>query len=98
MSVLIKEMALPHSCAECSMWIADGCCITGYQRFTRTYIDLDFNPSAGRHESCPFIELPTQHGRLVDVGYLYDHAGDFLSNYNLIDSAPTVVEAEGEDE
>ena len=57
-------------------------------------------------EYCPLVEIPTPHGRLIDIKSVED--GKFVTVGNdyqrwwngalesVIDNAPTVIEAEGE--
>lgn len=59
-------------------------------------------------EYCPLIEIPTPHGRLVDIKSVED--GKFTTNVNeyqrwwngaldsVVNYAPTVIEAEGREE
>ena len=58
---------------------------------------MDFDSCKERLHNCPLIDIPTPHGRLIDA--------DAIQNYNvetfgqrllIIDTAPTVIEAEGE--
>lgn len=84
MSVLIKDMKMPEDCFSCPLKEEEFCNIT--------------NAYAGRinerNGDCPLVELPEHHGRLVDADYLEKHAGEWLSTYNLIDSAETIIDAE----
>lgn len=107
MSVLIKGMEMPKNCGECKMHFLSSdsnvCCqITDripkiVDRFYDSKIDLDARKksimSVKRPEWCPLVDVPTPHGRLVDVNMLinrYPHtAEDF-------EKAPTVIEAEDE--
>ena len=54
-------------------------------------------------ESCPLIEVPTPHGRLIDADELEKDAewSDYYDEYTAyseyqIGHAPTIIEAEGE--
>lgn len=87
MSVLIKGMQIPKNCAECPVALSGKYCRIN-QTHT-TYIKLPFRP-----DHCPLVELPEHHGRLIDADYLEEHADEWLSVYNLIDSAEIIVEAE----
>lgn len=84
MSILIKGMEMPEDCFSCPLKEEGFCNIT--------------NAYAGRinerNRDCPLVELPEHHGRLVDADYLEKHAGEWLSTYNLIDSAETIIDAE----
>ena len=87
MSILIRGLKMPKNCAECPVALSGKYCRIN-QTFT-TYIKLPMRP-----DHCPLVELPEYHGRLVDANYLEEHADEWLSTYNLIDSAPTIIEAE----
>lgn len=91
MSVLIKDMQMPKNCSECPVALSGKYCRIN-QTYT-TYIKLPIRPG-----HCPIVELPEHHGRLIDAEYLKKHADEWLSIYNLIDSAETIVEAEGVEE
>jgi len=87
MSVLIKDMQMPKNCAECPVALSGKYCRINHT-YT-TFINIPFRP-----DHCPLMELPEHHGRLVDAEYLKKHAAEWLSTYNLIDSAETIIEAE----
>ena len=91
MSVLIKGMKMPESCCKCEYSYCEP--ISGLSRckLTNLFIHDDNDKFP---ESCPLVELPEHHGRLVDADYLEKHAGEWLSTYNLIDSAETIIDAE----
>ena len=83
MSILIRGMRFPKTCDECLI----NC---GHSML---YIGI----TDRRSPNCPLVEIPTPHGRLIDA--------DAIQNYNvetfgqrllIIDTAPTVIEAEGE--
>ena len=92
MSVLIKDMEMPTSCADCRVRLAVGCCG-----------NLPYNT---RMPGCPLGFVPP-HGRLIDADALdkaieeevhecaWDNAS--FSGYrvwNLLDDAPTIIPAE----
>ena len=101
MSIIVKGMEMPKNCRECpfgefedAVWYA---CST---------LCLSFKNPGGEYkaDSCPLVELPEKHGRLIDGDYLYSR---FKSNgchdenvYRFIKEEPTVIEAEegGQDE
>ena len=77
MSVLIKGIGIPESCAECRF------CVNGftddapmYECACQSYdnvsvlVDKDGQPFDFRPEWCPLIEVPTPHGRLGDLDEL----------------------------
>ena len=49
-----------------------------------------------QYEHCPLIEVPTPHGRLIDADAIQDYNVEtFGQRLLIIDTAPTVIEAEG---
>ena len=99
MSVLVKGMKMPDSCAVCRFAGKGGyhmervvCMFTGKNEDA---VKVD------RLSDCPLVALPDKHGRLVDADEL-----NFSSMLDSIDQdiaeetvmyAPTIVEAEGEE-
>lgn len=109
-SVLVRGMKMPKSCFGCHLFNLDDqdlWCIAnhyaGYCRELSKYIDEDKFVNE-RHPDCPLIEVPTPHGRLIDIKSVEDgkfHAvgNDYQRWWNgalesVIDNAPTVIEAE----
>jgi len=106
MSILIQSMSMPKNCAECPC-----------EHYECMLLDKDaedimqYFSGNERHPECPLIELPAQHGRLVDADELkkfpirrdhYDkeHGDERFINgietvMEFIDYAPTIIEAEG---
>ena len=80
MSVLIKGLRIPESCAECRF------CVNGFTDAAPVYecacesyenvsvlVDDHGNPFNFRPDWCPLISVPTPHGRLGDLDKLkYD--------------------------
>jgi hypothetical protein len=113
MSVLIKGMDLPKSCATCKLICQD----TAYKISTFeqviTYFckELDENNviqnTLIKLPNCPLVEIPTLHGRLIDVDALQQKIIDTVNSgepnekftardvIQLIEYAPTIIEAEG---
>ena len=100
MSVLIKGIKIPKSCGVC-IFDDYGHCI-----MTKRY--SGGSATHGRASFCPLAELPESHGRLIDADALIrDHFSPehriALSEANktwmrkIINDAPTIVEAEGEE-
>lgn len=110
MSVIVKGMEMPISCASCRMAVcfAD----TGRAKCyaTLSYIDPERRK---RSQDCPLRPLPEGHGRLIDAdalrGKMYHDAFETDSEMqrwdsgcwirykmleNNIDDAETIVEAE----
>ena len=107
MSILIKGLIMPSCCdgctfsdwsnlhqtASCKLHDYDPC----FADYSREYTDK-------RAEFCPLIEIPESHGDLIDRDALLDMVRDVNTDYYSevlgvtvedIDSAPTVIEAEG---
>ena len=55
---------------------------------------------ATRVNSCPLVNVPEPHGRLIDADALIYSLGasdeDIYCKYTIEEDAPTVIEAEGE--
>ena len=98
MSLLIKGESMPDSCSVCPLMHDNGCCITGYQWISRTYIDVNFDPTKKRLKDCPLIEI-NPHGDLIDRDVLKQDLSDFYTGIvtarRLIDMQDVVIEAEG---
>ena len=98
MSVLIKGMGMPI-CRTCP--VCDEKLFGNYCRITKEIVSFGFE----RGEKCPLIELQP-HGRLVDADELmkpknqyYEYAADeWYVRVRTIESAPTILEAEVEEE
>ncbi len=81
MSVLIKGMEKPRVCAECpfrEVRYNPGCyndehCSALNKIFNECRLDID--PYKERLSDCPLIEIPTSHGRLIDVDMLFEAMG-----------------------
>lgn len=79
MSVLIRGMDVPKNCGTCFLRVG-GC-------KQRMYMEQ-------RPKSCPLIELPP-HGRLIDADALQPlYVQIFGKTVDMIQYAPTVIEAE----
>ena len=98
MSVIVKGMEMPKNCSDCPLnYDQMSCSVTGTGWWSDTMVLMDFDSCKERLHNCPLIDIPTPHGRLIDA--------DAIQNYNvetfgqrllIIDTAPTVIEAEGE--
>lgn len=53
MSVLIKGMKMPMGCYECPFEVWGKCMF------------INYNVSGTEPKSCPLVEVPTPHGRLI---------------------------------
>ena len=102
MSVMIKGMEIPSGCYDCPiLQSSDGCfdfeCpFNSYLLWHNAEDVIRYRP-----DSCPLVEVPTPHGRLIDADYIN---GSGLIEWQKsivkaeISQAPTVVEAEGVNE
>ena len=94
MSVIVKGMEMPKNCAKCKMWSICDCLkeFDDYESLLYAVDDGDWVMADG----CPLIELPP-HGRLIDADAIQDYNVEtFGQRLLIIDTAPTVIEAEGE--
>ena len=92
MSVLIKGMTRPKNCFECHLakWIDDG--------RAGCFVDNKIH-DASRPIDCPLVEISEPHGRLIDADRATAESIKMTGKRLLvIDTAPTVIEAEGRDE
>ena len=62
MSVYIKGMEMPTSCAKCKLFGEYGCAFIGAVGYALT--------EGRRSEDCPLVPVP-KHGRLIDADALY---------------------------
>ncbi len=103
MSVLIKGMEMPNRCLDCPLMISrdnDECIVQSEvaNEIAKTWEDLKAN--------CPLVEIPP-HGRMVDADVLMtevmdrdlDHLqrDDWKEVIQIVEDAPTIIEAEGRD-
>jgi len=92
MSILIKGMEMPKRCLDCPFLITrdnDDCILQSDEA------NAKFESWDDMKASCPLIELPP-HGRLIDADAIQDYNVEtFGQRLLIIDTAPTVIEAEG---
>lgn len=98
--ILIKNMKMPESCAECQFsdvfayppdyddeWICE-----------LNYLSMTWEDAQMRHSNCPLVEIP-QHGDLIDRDAIqYANNTTFDEDYvrrKTIMKMPTIIEAEG---
>ena len=93
MSILIKGMEMPTTCCNCKFREP----FIGFVHCHLAEMDMEYEESDNcRHPDCPLIELPP-HGRLIDADAIQDYNVEtFGQRLLIIDTAPTVIEAEGE--
>ena len=103
MSFIIKGIDIPKTCRQCP------CCgDNGLVGMQRDYFcaALDCAPSIDELDQkltdCPFVEIPTPHGRLIDADRFLEWLKEFHPNDVVIMSgvknARTVIEAEANNE
>ena len=81
MSVLINGMGMPKSCEDCSI--------------SNCKHDIGYTCSGKRPVECPLIEIPSNHGRLIDSNILLQsmyNVCDDNSVYNVIFNIPSIFE------
>ncbi|MBQ3285417.1 MAG: hypothetical protein IJH40_07225 [Ruminococcus sp.] len=94
--LIIKGMKMPKRCQACEFYYNDfsdgetSCLATGCEVSIGDHCD----------KGCPLVEIPTPHGRLIDADKLSVRIlramnnGRFDSVIGMIDTAPTIIEAE----
>lgn len=116
MSILIKGMEMPTNCGDCYFEqigaeeddYGDTFCIS-YCLLTEWRIALS-NRDDMKLPSCPLVEIPTPHGRLIDKDELLKFFMDYAWDWSSVDgitttaalkqvisdvkNAPTILEAE----
>ena len=91
MSVIVKNMEMPKNCKSCPLRYSS----TGYAWCDITGASLALEIDM-RDYTCPLVEIPTPHGRLIDADAIQDYNVEtFGQRLLIIDTAPTVIEAEG---
>ena len=97
MSVVIKGMDKPKNCFGCDFNMYDCYCKINHGGIDRDFWCCD--------KTCPIVEVPAPHGRLIDADALLEDvrnnsvsysADDFAHEW--VDVQPTVIEAEGTDD
>lgn len=96
MSILIRGMKMPKNCDECffvGYGYPDWCGLPFIQNGDDEISDVSVRP-----DWCPLVELPEKHGRLVDADSITKDSKRRTGKRLLaVDTAPTVLEAEGEE-
>ena len=110
MSIIVKGMKMPDDCPVCPLahWNKLDS-FTGCELIKR-YFDKADMETRGRPSFCPLVELPAEHGRLIDADALKDTLDYYIREAGwsdeinealtwvrdeFIDHEPTVIEAEG---
>ena len=106
MSILIKGMEMPKCCEECAAGAYEyndndeRCFVCGFIKSQHPWecehVEIDgIDTTKVRANFCPLIEVPTPHGRLIDADAIQDYNVEtFGQRLLIIDTAPTVIEAE----
>lgn len=96
MSVMIKGMGMPNGCYDCPiLQSCDGCfdfeCpFNSYLLWHNAEDVIRYRP-----DSCPLVEIPTPHGRLIDENELLRHKYGFSQTARvIIKTTDAVIEAE----
>ena len=101
MSILIKGMEMPQKCGQCKLFHAE---YPMYCMAVKGYRTVGAPYGMSRPDWCPLVEIPTPHGRLIDVDdfmrHLIINTADLrtLSTGTVgkaLHDTPTVIEAEG---
>ena len=99
MSILIKDMEMPKKCGQCKLFHAEH---PMYCTADESHRTVGAPYGMPRPDWCPLIDIPTPHGRLIDIRSVED--GKFVTVGNdyqrwwngalesVIDNAPTVIE------
>ena len=86
---------IPNCCGRCPCFHAEHpmyCQAVKADKNKRIYAPY----GEGRPDWCPLIEVHTPHGRLIDADAIQDYNVEtFGQSLLIIDTAPTVIEAEG---
>lgn len=107
MGVYIKGMKMPSKCIECKLMRRCGKDDLDYVCMpARVYVEDLTNAYKLRPEYCPLIELPEEHGDLIDRDKLrkkkwtitWDDGKAEYYNAEDIEAAPAVIPAEGRTE
>ena len=110
MSVVIRGMKMPETCDECPLHHYHSAGKYVCEATPMFYPWNLANTKGIRKEWCPLVELPAEHGRLIDADALKDTLDYYIREAGwsdeinealtwvrdeFIDHEPTVIEAEG---
>ena len=84
-----RDVKLPKACEQCHFYDGLLCCV----------MDTYVHDPENKHEECPLIEIPDNHGRLIDADALLDTAtihwfqttNESCFPIDEIEYAPTIV-------
>ena len=108
MNILIRGMEMPTSCDKCRFCVNGftddapmyECAVQSYENVS-VLVESGGKPFDFRPDWCSLIEIPTPHGRLVDLDKMVDEYWDGSSmrigktDIKDIEEYDTVIEAEG---
>lgn len=102
MSIIIKGLDMPNTCGQCNLrafdeWEDEYC----------TVLCSDIEDHTKRLDSCPLVEIPNPHGKIIDGGnidydeFWYREGQGFTiavcqGAQRIIEEQPTILEAEEE--
>lgn len=96
MSVIVKGMKMPENCGMCDLAHRN---FDGNETRLACYALKDWAEESGddRRSDCPLVELPKNHGSLIDADELEKKCRleIALLKLKLIKEEPTIFEAEG---
>ena len=109
MSIFIEGMKMPKCCTECSCCRHDNWNGETAHQCNASLITFSAEDENWIYDQrpnwCPLVEIPTPHGRLVDIKSVEDRKFTTVDNEyerwwngaldSVVDNAPTVIEAEG---
>ena len=107
MSILIKGMRMPENCIKCPMQFGGMCYVMPAEvDESRVAPTVEEALKQGKPDWCPLVEITEPHGRLIDGDALQCKVDDIGLGYyevlgvteDTIDSAPTIIEAEGSED
>lgn len=102
MGIFVKGMDMPPNCAKCLLFV-NACSKIFLSYLCDATTSGDILSIYGRPDWCPLVEIPTPHGRLIDVDLLKDQFPIWIDSFpscvvnKTLSKAPTIIEAEGED-
>ena len=104
MSILIRGMEMPKRCIDCPFMVSrdnDDCILQNDEA------NAKFNSWDDMKASCPLVEIPTPHGRLIAEKTITEIRYHDADGYHIVNGeqlceleidADTVIEAEGSEE
>lgn len=93
MSILIEGMEMPKTCEICPLVNRF---VTVEFKSIKCKVTKKLRPDSclTRPNSCPLVEVPEPHGRLIDADMLLEEFDGTYKYVALIKKAPTVIPAE----